>query len=334
MTSRTNELLINKYRPLKINDINISSDTKSLIRKLISRETPSDNIMNINIVGNSGTGKTSLINSILLEYYDVGYITHKRIEANTIFINNLKEQGITYFKYHIQTFCQSLADYRKKTVIVDDMDLLSEQYQAIFVLHIDRYSKNVNFIISSTNTNKLLPNLLSYTIQIPVNNPTPEFIYQINYTISASIQKDINSQDLHNNNPHTTEYTSIKSMINRLEIDRIIGLDIDISDTMKTRFYQYIDYCREKNVKSAVDIILQIYDYGYSIIDILDYLYFYIKSRYHDMYPTQYSNEHSNTVYIYESIKIISRYMLVIQNIYEEVVILKFMTYDLCKIAN
>lgn len=315
MSDITNELLINKYRPLKLNDINISSDTKSLIRKLIYNETPSDNIMNINIVGNSGTGKTSLINSILLEYYDVGYITHKRIEANTIFINNLKEQGINYFKYHIHTFCQSLADYRKKTVIVDDMDLLPEQYQAIFVLHIDRYSKNVNFIISSTNTNKLLPNLLSHTIHIPVNNPTPEFLSQINYTISSSIHKDI---------PNTIENTSIKSMINRLEIDRIIG--VDISDTMKTRFYQYIDYCREKNVKSAVDTILQIYDYGYSIIDILDYLYFYIKSRYHDMYHEQ----HFNTIYIYESIKIISRYMLIIQNIYEEVVILKFLTYDLC----
>ena len=332
MTSRTNELLINKYRPLKINDINISSDTKSLIRKLITRENPSDDIMNMNIVGNSGTGKTALINAILLEYYHVGYITHKRIGANTIFINNLKEQGITYFKHHIQTFCQSLADYRKKTIIVDDMDLLPEQYQAIFVLHIDRYSKNVNFIISSTNTTKLLPNLLSHTIQIPVNNPTPEFLSQINYTISASIQKDINSHDLHNNNnnnnnnnnPYTTEYTSIKSMINRLEIDRIIG--VDINDTMKTRFYQYIDYCRERNVKSAVDTILQIYDYGYSIIDILDYLYFYIKSRYLE--------QHSNTIYIYESIKIISRYMLIIQNIYEEVVILKFLTYDLCKISN
>lgn len=330
MTSRTNELLINKYRPLKINDINISSDTKSMIRKLISldnpSDNPSDNIMNMNIVGNSGTGKTALINAILLEYYDVGYITHKRIGANTIFINNLKEQGITYFKHHIQTFCQSLADYRKKTVIVDDMDLLPEQYQAIFVLHIDRYSKNVNFIISSTNTNKLLPNLLSHTIHIPVNNPTPEFLSQINYNISSSIQKDINSHFLHNNNNniHNSEYTSIKYMINRLEIDRII--DVDIRDTIKSRFYQYIDYCRERNVKLAVDTILQICDYGYSIIDILDYLYFCIKSRHHE--------QHSNTIYIYESIKIISRYMLIIQNIYEEVVILKFLTYDLCKISN
>ena len=60
------------HGPLKINDINISSSTKCFIRKLI-HETPDklnkSNYININIIGNSGTGKLRHLLELVRDSY-------------------------------------------------------------------------------------------------------------------------------------------------------------------------------------------------------------------------------------------------------------------------
>lgn len=311
----TTELLIDKYRPTKIEEINITQYTQDFIRNLIDKNT-----LNINIIGNTGTGKSSLINIILLKYYAVDNINNKCIQDNVLFINNLKEQGITYFKHNIQTFCLSLSDLKKKTIVIDNIDLMTEQYQALFVLHLDKFSKNVNFIISCTNENKLLYNIISHTIKIYMSNINPEFLTRIYNTITTKTQFN-NLQSVNTDKILNTNQT-IKGLINELEILRII--DKDINDNNRPIFNLFICSCFNHHITVAIQTIIQIYECGYSVIDILDYLYFYIKT---------FTNDNEQLInYKYEFIKVISKYMLLIHNIYEEPVILKFLTFDLCKV--
>ena len=59
--------------------------------------------LNILLVGNSGCGKTSLIFASIREYYKLEKIPMQ----NIMLINNLKEQGIQYYRTQVKTFCQT-----------------------------------------------------------------------------------------------------------------------------------------------------------------------------------------------------------------------------------
>ena len=65
-----------------------------------------------------------------------------------MFINNLKEQGIQYFRNEMKTFCQSHSSIhgKKKLVIIDDIDTINEQSQQVFRNYIDKYKHNIHFI--------------------------------------------------------------------------------------------------------------------------------------------------------------------------------------------
>jgi GTPase SAR1 family protein len=53
--------------------------------------------LNVLFIGSASSGKTSILYAILREYY--GLTKHETIpETNILFINNLKEQGINYFR--------------------------------------------------------------------------------------------------------------------------------------------------------------------------------------------------------------------------------------------
>ena len=74
------------------------------------------NNLNILLVGNPGCGKTSLLYSIIREYYQKEIIP----KQNVLYINNLKDQGIQYYRTEVKTFCQtpSMIFGKKKLLIL------------------------------------------------------------------------------------------------------------------------------------------------------------------------------------------------------------------------
>ena len=56
--------------------------------------------LNILLVGNIGSGKTSILYATIREYYNMKDIPSN----NVLLINNLKEQGISYYRSEVKTF--------------------------------------------------------------------------------------------------------------------------------------------------------------------------------------------------------------------------------------
>ena len=108
-----------------------------------------------------GYGKTSLLNALIREYYD-GF-QESEYQNNVLYINNLKEQGINYYRNDVKTFCQTCSSIKskKKIVVLDDIDLINEQSQQVFRNCIDKFSHNVHFISSCSNIQKVIENLQS-----------------------------------------------------------------------------------------------------------------------------------------------------------------------------
>ena len=150
----TNAPFIHKYQPTYFKDFEqLDPTTITLMQSLISL-----NNLNVLIIGESGTGKTSIINSIIKEYYGNDYNYD-----NVLVLNSLKEQGIQYYRNDVKIFCQtcSLIKDKKKIVLLDDIDLINEQSQQVFRNCMDKYKHNIH--VDMEIVHKLCTNI-GYTI--------------------------------------------------------------------------------------------------------------------------------------------------------------------------
>ena len=151
-----------KYKPTMFKDFEIDQNIISILDTLISM-----NNLNILFVGDSGSGKTSLINALIKEYYNgISY------SDNILIINSLKEQGIQYYRTEVKTFCQTRCSIpnKKKIIVLDDIDNINEQSQKVFRNWIDKYSNNVHFISSCSNIQKVIDSLQSRKIIIKMKS--------------------------------------------------------------------------------------------------------------------------------------------------------------------
>src|SRR6056300_799378 len=91
-----------KYSAKNFQDMYIEKNIVDLFNMFIY------DINNLNMIihGGPGSGKTSILNMIIKEYYGIDSITEKYNE-NILFINNSKDQGINYFRTDVKTFCQT-----------------------------------------------------------------------------------------------------------------------------------------------------------------------------------------------------------------------------------
>jgi len=318
-----NNLLLNKYQPKTLDEF-YYEDGKLIhfIKKLITT-----NELKIIIIGNMGTGKTTLINNILFKYYDIDNIFE--VKNNVLFINNLKEQGISFYKNDVKSFCKSMCEIKnkRKTIILDDIDLLSDQNQQIFKIHMDNYIHNVNFICSCNNLNKINLGILSHLLNIKLKNVDSNLMKNILENIC--INENLYLDNTLKNNILLYSNKSIKLLINNLEKYKIlqeVEQDFNIkminNNLLINHLNDYYELCFNKKKDEAFNILILIFNDGYSIIDIIDYMYTYLKNN--------------NTIDLekkYLIIQILSTYTININNNFEDLLILYFLTVDIILIV-
>ena len=148
----TSSTFISKYRPYFIRDFCIDEKLLSVLNTLLEID-----YLNILFIGSSSSGKTTLLYALIREYYNLDK-NAPFPENNILFVNNLKEQGIQYFRNEMKTFCQSRSAIygKKKLVIIDDIDGINEQSQQVFRNYIDKYKNNIHFISVCTNIQKVI----------------------------------------------------------------------------------------------------------------------------------------------------------------------------------
>ena len=103
------DTFILKYKPYFIRDFYLESAHTTVLNALQELDD-----LNLLIVGNACSGKTSLIYAIIREYYKIGNESVIFPEYNIMFINNLKEQGIQFFRTEMKSFCQSKSNILNK----------------------------------------------------------------------------------------------------------------------------------------------------------------------------------------------------------------------------
>jgi len=330
--------LMFKYRPILLKDCIMSDELLSVIKTLISM-----NSLNIMFLCDSGGGKTSLINTIINEYYSG--VSKMKQEENILSINSLKDQGITYYRNDVKTFCQSMSSIpnKKKFIVLDDIDNINEQSQQVFRNYIDKYSYNVHFISSCNNLQKVNESIQSRMNIIKINMFKKSQLKELMERICGD--EDITIEEDAKNFIISISNYSIRTLINYLEkcklilykeigkeekdkeyVNKKMSIDLGLSKKICTNitfdeFIVYTETCKKGDLYDSYMLLYALFDKGYSVMDILDNYFMFLKC-----YDGIIDEEK------YKIIPIICKYITTFHNIHEDEIELVFFTKNIIDI--
>jgi DNA polymerase III delta prime subunit len=256
--------------------------------------------------------------------------THAHLNENILFINSLKEQGIAYYRNDVKTFCQTTTTIpgKKKIIVLDDIDNINDQSQQVFRNCIDKYSHNVHFIASCSNMQKVIDSMQSRMTILKVKPLTQDHLKNILKKIC--VNENIKMEKSAENFILSICNHSARILINYLEKCKLLDMDL-ITEEMVSLvctnisfkdFTTYTELCKIKKSRvEATYLLFQLFDKGYSVMDILDNYFVYVKIS--DILTEDEK---------YRIIPLLCKYITVFHNIHEDEIELALFTNNLVNI--
>jgi len=309
------KIFVHKYQPIWMDDYMMNPKTRNVFKSLFKMDT-----INVLLIGSTSTGKTSMLNTIVREYYKD--IPKSEYYDNVMYINNITDQGSQYLKSTIKTFCQTKTTVvgKKKVVVIDDLDMMNDQSQYIFCKYIDNYGGNVHFIVSCMNNQKITEGFQSRMFCIRLDRVNSVDLNTVVGRIMSAENIDID-QDAKEFIINISGGV-VKIIINYLEKFKLLNerITVNIATEMcsvinHNIFKVYTTMILDNQVESAIQLIMSIYDNGYSVIDILDNYFSFLKI-------TNVVTEHQK----YSIIPIICKYIAIFHTYHENEIELALFT--------
>lgn len=153
-------LWFQKYRPKTVNECILPDAIKSTLQSYVNkREIP-----NLILTGTQGVGKTSSVLALC-----------KEVGLDNIFINGSSENGIDLFRTKITSYASSMSlQGGKKVIIIDEADCMSNSLQPALKAGMETFSKNVSFVMTCNNLNKIITPIHSRCSVINYSIPKTE----------------------------------------------------------------------------------------------------------------------------------------------------------------
>lgn len=145
-------LFVEKYRPNRIEDCILPTDTKASFAKFVEQK----NIPNLLLIGTPGIGKTTVAKAMIHE-----------LGSDCIVINGSLDRNMDMLRDRVAQFVSSVsfADGRKY-VIIDEADGLSPLVQPALRAFMEEFSHNAGFILTANHVSKIVPALRSRCSEI------------------------------------------------------------------------------------------------------------------------------------------------------------------------
>jgi DNA polymerase III delta prime subunit len=136
-----------KYRPKKIDDTILPPSTKKMLNDIIK----TGNIPNMLFAGSGGIGKTTAARAIADE-----------VDAEMLYINASLEGNIDTIRTTLTQFVSTVSmEDRRKIVLLDESDYLSNSAQPALRGFLDEFSSNASFIFTCNFPQRIIDPLIS-----------------------------------------------------------------------------------------------------------------------------------------------------------------------------
>lgn len=148
MTTNTDFLWVERYRPKTVADTILPSDLKNTFQKFVDDK----NVPNLLLTGRAGVGKTTIAKAMLEE-----------IGADYIVINGSMNGNIDTLRVQIANFASTVSfSGGRKYVILDEADYLNaNSTQPALRNFMEEFSKNCGFILTCNFKNRIIEPLHS-----------------------------------------------------------------------------------------------------------------------------------------------------------------------------
>ena len=211
--------------------------------------------------------------------------------------------------------------------MLDDVDLINEQSQQVFRNCIDKYGNNVHFIASCNNIQKVISSVQSRMIVVKIKPIEKQIIYDLVRKIIASEKLTIDDESI--DYLYNLSNGNIKIIVNYLENIKLLAEPVDIQKVKQITtnineqlFDDYISHLNSSNLKEAIKLLYDIYDQGYSVMDILDSLFAFVKK-------TPRMDEDVK----YKAIALICKYITMFHDVHEDEIELALFTNNFLAIV-
>jgi DNA polymerase III delta prime subunit len=303
--------LLHRYKCTRIDELH--TEHANVLRQMTDLDA-----LRILILGDPGTGKSTVCRAVVNDYYgDDG-------RDDVLKISSLNDQGINFYRTDVRTFCQTKCSRagKKKMVVLDDMDALVESGQQVFLSYMDSFS--TLFVVTATMPSKIVPGLHSRLLTLKLSPFPTEFLLAELKRIAELEGLSIESADAANA-VVTRSVGSMRAMLNYLEKIILLGkgltqeiVDASCSSLDARILAEFSAAIELGNEYGAVDVLLAVHRDGYSVMDVLDAYFTFVKQ-----------SSHLSDARKYQIIRIISKY-IVIFNQHEHAVEFIFCVHDLC----
>jgi DNA polymerase III delta prime subunit len=264
------DLIEHKYLPHHLNDI--ITPNKDAIIEQINNHIATHN-MNLLLIGSPYTFKSNTLHLIIKEYYNkVGVDSYSSFILSLDCFNDINFSNLNN---DVNTFCKTNS-FHKKFLIIDNFDIISEGNQQYLKILMEN-CKNTFFLFSCENTNKINEIIQTRVTPIYFNDLNKENYVELITHISKCENIFFDIEPLINHSNISPYY--IYNIFNKIKLLNETTIDINkyILTINYDIFDKYIQYIATKDVKAATNILFDLYEKGYSLLDIYYFFYEYVK---------------------------------------------------------
>lgn len=223
----------------------------------------------------------NFIDEVINLYYNIKYkceYEREKYNENILFIDGFNDINSSICNNLIHNFSKKV-NIKKKFVVIFNFDNFSDILQSGFKNYINKNifyifcSKTINKIYETivTRTNHIIFEKLSYeNINIYINNLCNYYNIQLSRDDkNIIVEKDMTIQEIKNvfNYIRLLKKSDIKEIL-----DNLYCID-------KKNIECYFKKIENNDLKGSINILFEIYERGYSLIDIYFFIYEYIKNN-------------------------------------------------------
>jgi DNA polymerase III delta prime subunit len=198
---------VERYRPSKLADMVLSDPLRAFVEECKRKQE----IPNILLVGNAGTGKTTLAKVIINEILDAQYL----------YINASEKNGIDEVRTSILTFAQTKSiDGKIKIIFLDEFDNFTDAGQRALRNVMEEYAGNTRFILTGNYLHRIIQPIQSRCqVFTDFTPPIGEYAKRIKFILQ---QENINVKADENQISRVKEviryyYPDLRRIINNIQ---------------------------------------------------------------------------------------------------------------------